>query len=174
MIVVPLILLAFIVLIIAVGLHLGPHSSVGAGIASIAFAAVTILSIATGASSISSISIIIYIAIFVIALGTTALGIKGILSKPKGAIDIIHLNLWGKTGLATTDLNPTGTVSVQGESWSAIAMGEAIEKGSKIFVVEADQIHLKVALDPLELAPFADESRLDPTQNNKGNNENNN
>ncbi|WP_201733567.1 NfeD family protein [Acidithrix sp. C25] len=171
MIVVPLILLAFIVLIIAVGLHLGPHSSVGAGIASIVFAAVTILSIAT---STSSISIIIYIAIFVIALGTTALGIKGILSKPKGAIDIIHMNLWGKTGLATTDLNPTGTVSVQGESWSAIAMGEAIEKGSKIFVVEADQIHLKVALDPLELAPFVDESRLDPTQNNKGNNENNN
>jgi len=51
----------------------------------------------------------------------------------------------GATGVATSDLDPQGTVQVKSELWSAVADGgEAIRKGERVTVVAAEGVRLKV------------------------------
>lgn len=54
-----------------------------------------------------------------------------------------HL-LIGKTGEARTDLNPTGTIYVASELWTAEARGGNIPSGSQVEIVGADGIKLWV------------------------------
>jgi membrane protein implicated in regulation of membrane protease activity len=147
MVIVSLVLLALTLLVIAAGLHLGPHSSVGAGVSSFVVAGVAVSVLASRTSSITTLTLLIYGLIFLISLGTIALGLKGVLSKPKTSPPQRYKSLLGRTGVASTDLAPSGTVTVDGESWSADALEGVISKGDNIFVVEANQIHLKVAID---------------------------
>lgn len=48
------------------------------------------------------------------------------------------------TGVARTDLAPTGTVLVQGELWSAEAAGGTVAAGRRVRVVQIEGLHLKV------------------------------
>jgi membrane-bound serine protease (ClpP class) len=52
--------------------------------------------------------------------------------KPSSGVEL----LLGEIGVAKTDLNPSGIVLVRSEDWSAEAVGEPIEKGAKVKVVE--------------------------------------
>lgn len=55
----------------------------------------------------------------------------------------------GATGVATTDLNPDGTVLVKSEGWSATAQDGPIHKGERVKVVAVDGLRMQVArLDP--------------------------
>jgi membrane-bound serine protease (ClpP class) len=52
--------------------------------------------------------------------------------------------LIGRTGVAKTDLAPTGTVDVDAETWSAVAE-EPIRRGEPIRVVRVEGVRLRVA-----------------------------
>ena len=55
-------------------------------------------------------------------------------------------NLVGSIGTATTELNPTGSVRVAGEQWSAVSdTGEPVSSGERVMIVEVDGLILKVA-----------------------------
>jgi membrane-bound serine protease (ClpP class) len=67
----------------------------------------------------------------------------------------------GAHGVATTDLRPGGAVRIQGEEWSAMAQGEAIQRGEPVEVVTRAGLHLlvrragRLAINP----PPADSAR---------------
>jgi len=51
----------------------------------------------------------------------------------------------GATGVATSDLDPGGTVQVKSELWSAVAEGGAIiRKGERVRVVAVEGVRLSV------------------------------
>ncbi len=55
-------------------------------------------------------------------------------------------NLIGTIGTATTDLNPSGSVRVAGEQWSAVSdSGASVSSGERVMIVEIDGLTLKVA-----------------------------
>jgi membrane-bound serine protease (ClpP class) len=53
--------------------------------------------------------------------------------------------LIGATGIATSDLNPKGTVHVRGEEWTASTLDDIIEKGQAIQVIGIDGLRLQVS-----------------------------
>jgi membrane-bound serine protease (ClpP class) len=52
--------------------------------------------------------------------------------------------LIGATGIARSDLDPTGTVHVRGEMWTAIAQGKAIREGESVRVLAVEGLRLRV------------------------------
>ena len=51
----------------------------------------------------------------------------------------------GMTGIAASNLAPSGMVHVNGEDWSAVSdTGETIEKGARILVIDVEGLTLKV------------------------------
>ena len=56
--------------------------------------------------------------------------------------------LVGEVGLATSVLNPRGTVYVRGEEWSAEAVGGSIPEGARVRVVEVHGLQLRVVAEP--------------------------
>jgi membrane-bound serine protease (ClpP class) len=77
-------------------------------------------------------------AFFVFALSA------GIRAQRARVISGIHA-LVGATGIATSDLDPQGTVQVKSELWSAVAdEDETIRKGEQVTVVAAEGVKLKV------------------------------
>ena len=54
-------------------------------------------------------------------------------------------SLIGMTGVAASQLAPSGMVHVNGEDWSAVSdTGETIEKGAEVVVLDAEGLTLKV------------------------------
>jgi membrane-bound serine protease (ClpP class) len=53
--------------------------------------------------------------------------------------------LVGRTGTATSDLRPEGTVSLDQESWSAVAADGGISRGERVRVLAVDGVRLRVA-----------------------------
>lgn len=77
-------------------------------------------------------------AFFVFALSA------GIRAQRARVVSGIHA-LVGATGVATSDLDPQGTVQVKSELWSAVAdEDETIRKGEQVTVVAAEGVKLKV------------------------------
>jgi len=77
-------------------------------------------------------------AFFVFALSA------GIRAQRARVVSGIHA-LVGATGVATSDLDPQGTVQVKSELWSAVAEGgETIEKGEQVRVVAVTGVRLRV------------------------------
>ncbi len=52
--------------------------------------------------------------------------------------------LWGASGIATTDLNPFGTVLVKSEHWSATTDQPPIHKGERVRVTAVEGLKLRV------------------------------
>ena len=49
------------------------------------------------------------------------------------------------TGVASSELAPSGMVHVNGEDWSAVSdTGETIEQGDRVVVIDVDGLTLKV------------------------------
>ena len=60
----------------------------------------------------------------------------------------------GQVGTVRADLDPTGTVQVANELWSAESdSGESIESGERVMVTEVEGLTLKVFRDPLSANP---------------------
>jgi membrane-bound serine protease (ClpP class) len=54
-------------------------------------------------------------------------------------------NLVGSIGTATTELNPSGSILVAGEQWSAVSdSGEIVSVGERVMIIEVDGLILKV------------------------------
>ncbi len=76
-------------------------------------------------------------AFFVFLLGAAIRGRKyPVLSGTEALI--------GASGIATSDLNPNGTVHVRGEAWTASAQGDIIQKGQAVQVVGIEGLRLRV------------------------------
>ena len=60
----------------------------------------------------------------------------------------------GQVGMVRADLNPTGTVQVANELWTAESdSGEPIQSGERVMVTEVEGLVLKVFRDPLSSNP---------------------
>ncbi len=60
----------------------------------------------------------------------------------------------GQVGTVRADLDPTGTVQVANELWTAESdSGESIESGERVMVTEVEGLTLKVFRDPLSSNP---------------------
>ncbi|MDA8196132.1 MAG: NfeD family protein [Actinomycetota bacterium] len=147
--------IALTVIVLLIGFHFGPHSTIASGLLSATLAVIAIVLLATqknGTVKIHSLLLIASGLISFASIASIALGSRGLKQAAKGFSmggDRNLSKLIGKTGTATSAIDPLGTVSVAGESWSAESVSGPIPKGSQIYVQEADQIHLKVDFDPL-------------------------
>jgi membrane-bound serine protease (ClpP class) len=80
----------------------------------------------------------VWVGFFVLALSAT---LRAHRAKLSSGVD----TLLGAVGIAKTDLSPTGIVLVQSEDWSAEAVGEAIQKGDRVKILEiVEGLRLKV------------------------------
>ncbi|MCL4459287.1 MAG: nodulation protein NfeD [Chloroflexi bacterium] len=76
-------------------------------------------------------------AFFIFALGA---GLRAQRVRPTSGVE----SLVGMTGIAISDLDPTGIVQVQSEEWSATTSGEMIKAGERVQVVAVDGLRLRV------------------------------
>ena len=145
-----LFLLLVVFAVLVVGLHGGPHTSIAAGLAGFV-AAGTFFLIPTmfGLNSPSLAAELIIAAVLVSTVVTVVFGLRSIRSRSAIMQTSSGQNLWTSKGIALSDLNPEGSVRIAGEIWSAEALDEPIQAGTEVFVVEVDQLHLKVQADPL-------------------------
>ena len=84
---------------------------------------------------------LIMVAFLTYEIITFRLGIRALAKKPlvwPGAII-------GRSGKATSDLNPHGYVQVEGELWQAYSDDTNINKGDDIVVLEMKKLTLRVA-----------------------------
>ena len=88
-----------------------------------------------------------------LVLGNVALLIKFALSaKNAPRYSSPHEHVIGSMGVASTDLNPQGTVQVGGEPWSAAsATGESIRAGEQVIVLDMEGLTVRVERAPDEL-----------------------
>jgi len=61
------------------------------------------------------------------------------LAAPPGQVALV-----GSSGVATSDLDPSGTVRVRQEEWTAVSIGGRIERGAEVRVVEVKGLKLVV------------------------------
>lgn len=73
-------------------------------------------------------------------------------------------NLIGSVGTATTDLNPTGSVLVAGEQWSAMSeTGASVSSGERVMIVDVEGLILKVTRESAFGDSLGDSSGDSPT-----------
>ena len=151
MVIAVLFLLLVVFAVLVVGLHGGPHTSIAAGVAGFTAAAVFLLfpSIA-GSNSLNLVGELIVGSVLVLTIVTVLFGLRSLRSRSAIMQTSSAQNLWTSTGVALSDLNPEGSVRIAGETWSAEALDEPIQAGTQVFVVEVDQLHLRVQADPLD------------------------
>lgn len=65
---------------------------------------------------------------------------RGALAPATGAEAMV-----GRTGIATSDLDPAGTVSVGSETWSALSKAGPISRGQEVRVLGVEGVRLRVA-----------------------------
>ncbi len=78
---------------------------------------------------------------FIFVLG---LAVKAMMKKPRTG----HQGLVGEHGIAVTDLDREGKVSVHGEYWDAQS-DQFISKGSRVRVIRVDGLSVQVTKDPV-------------------------
>ena len=145
-----LFLLVIVVAALAVGLHAGPHTSLISGVGGFVVAGVFLIflllgttgSISVAAGALTAVALLVTMATAVVGIKSlrTARGVSG--ASPSAS-------LWSQTGVTLSDLSPSGTVQIGGETWSAEANSESIPAGTEVFVVGVEGLHLKVEADPL-------------------------
>jgi membrane-bound serine protease (ClpP class) len=83
--------------------------------------------------------------------------IAGLVRTRRMAVRSGKEELVGAKGLASTALEPSGTVRVRGELWNALAEDAPLESGAEIIVTDVDGLRLTVKRDPasIKLLPAA-------------------
>ncbi len=144
-----LVLLAVVLALLAVGLHLGVHSTIAAGAVGLVSSGVFLVySLSQNRMNISAITAVVLLASLLLAVASIVMGTRSFIQLRRNSESKMPLEIWNQTGVALSDLAPSGTVQIAGETWSAESVGDAIAKGSTIFVVEVDKLHIRVAEDP--------------------------
>jgi len=146
---------------IAASLHFGPHGTLVAGLVGLVAAVVSGLAVETlgiGGATVLGWGLL---ALTVVGSGGAIWagrqGLRAAAALPPASEPT---RLWGEDGTALSDLAPTGTVRVRGETWSAEALSEPIPAGSRIHVAEVDGLRLRVWADTTDLP--GSPSRVEP------------
>jgi membrane-bound serine protease (ClpP class) len=139
-------ILVVVLIGVAVGVHSGPHGLVLAGLlgvaASIAFVA-GVFALVPGGSR-STVAWALLAATAALSVGALLAGALALPALRRRQPAIGASRLWGADGVALTDLTPTGTVRVRGETWTAESMCGRLPAGAAIEVVEVEGLRLRV------------------------------
>lgn len=144
---VALILLVMVAVLVAGGLHTGPHGLAGSGVVGI-LASVGLL-VALGVAFTRDVTVAAWALaggtalVSVGALGAGALSLGGARRHGAGSSP----SLWGADGTAVSELSPLGTVRVRGETWSAESLSGTVAKGASVHVAEVEGLRLRVWSD---------------------------
>lgn len=146
------ILLAMVVIGLLAGFHVGPHAHVGAAIAGVIAAAWLLVMLALGDTRPL---LYVLLAADVSVTGLAGIGAWRVIRDP-GALAETNKpssqSVAGKLGVATSDLDPEGIVTVRGEQWSAVSLNGRIPAGREVQVINADGVRLEVwGEEPSEL-----------------------
>jgi membrane-bound ClpP family serine protease len=150
------VLLGLVVLASLLGIHIGPHGHVLAGVFGAVAAGWLVWMVVDGRSL--PVLWALLSADIVVSAGVGSLAYRGL--KMRGAaLPTRHLaGIEGAEGVAVGDLGPRGIVRVQGENWSAVCVNGMVQAGAPVQVIGARGVQLEVwgehAL-PVLLAPLA-------------------
>jgi membrane-bound serine protease (ClpP class) len=137
-----LLLIGFALLLFLLDLFLPSHGILTAGgVASFIFGAILLTERQAPYLQIS-LQLIIAVALLTAAFFLFAVGAG--LRAQRRVIRTGREGLIGATGVARTEINPEGTVFLQGELWSAMTDGEPIPNGARVQVVGVEGLRLKV------------------------------
>ncbi len=137
-----LLLIGFALLLFLLDLFLPSHGILTAGgIASFIFGAILLTERQAPYLQIS-LQLIIAVALLTAAFFLFAVGAG--LRAQRRVIRTGREGLIGATGVARTEINPEGTVFLQGELWSAMSDGEPIPNGARVQVVGVEGLRLRV------------------------------
>lgn len=137
-----LLLIGFALLLFLLDLFLPSHGILTAGgVASFIFGAILLTERQAPYLQIS-LQLIIAVALLTAAFFLFAVGAG--LRAQRRVIRTGREGLMGATGVARTEINPEGTVFLQGELWSAISDGEPIPNGARVQVVGVEGLRLRV------------------------------
>lgn len=136
------ILLGLAVLAAVAGLHLGYHAHLAATVLG-AVAAVCLVIIAAGGGHPAWLwGVLAGDVAFTALVGVW--GWRGV-AAGRAALPERHLLTGsGATGVAVSDLDPDGIVTVNGERWSAVAVNAPVHKGCAVQVVGRGGVKLQV------------------------------
>lgn len=126
------------------GFHTGPHAHVGAALVGIV-AAGWLAFMAVNSRS-EPTAWVLFCADLVVAGGIGIVGWTGLVHK--GALGPRPGRLEGAEGVAVSELSPDGIVRVNGEQWSAVSANGTVAAGSRVQVIEAGSVRLKVWGEP--------------------------
>lgn len=149
MVVASIILLAALVVAAALSIHFGPHGLVASG----ASGGVLAIALAVDAFFLANLavpvlSLGILLAVLLISLAFLYFGVKGLKGSKRLMASSLSTRLLQSQGIATTDLNPIGTVKILGETWSAESLSGPVKAGVEVYVSEIDGLRLKVWANP--------------------------
>jgi membrane-bound serine protease (ClpP class) len=85
----------------------------------------------------------VVIALVLVFVGFFGFALRYVIKTHRGKVTTGSEGLIGLTGRVVKDIDPSGMIIVAGEHWIAEAEGK-IEKGSKVRVLKADNMVLKV------------------------------
>jgi membrane-bound serine protease (ClpP class) len=157
-ILVPLVVLVVVAVAIGAGVHTGPHGLVAAGVLGILASIGLIVGVIELApTSRPAVTWVLLGGTAVVSAGALAAGALALPALRRRRPAIGSNRLWGANGVAVTDLTPSGTVRVRGETWTAESMCGRLPAGTAIEVMEVEGLHLRVwsdgAGDPFSLDP---------------------
>jgi len=136
------VLLGLVVLFSLLGFHMGPHAHVAAGLVGIVAAAWLVLMVVEGRSNPLLWTLVSADAVVSVGVGLLA---WRAFSSPIVDVPAQHVvSLESAEGVAVSDLNPSGTVRVHGEDWSATSVNGAVRSGSTVQVLRVSGVHLEV------------------------------
>ena len=146
---VALVVLVVVALIIAVGVHTGPHGLVAAGAlgvaASVGFVVGIIALAPTGTRTF--VAWFLLAATGLISAGAVVAGALSLPALRRHHSAVGAARLFGADGVAVTELTPEGTVRVRGETWTAESVSGRVPVGAPIHVMEVDGLRLRVWSD---------------------------
>lgn len=148
MIVVAVILLAVVILLVAAGLHTGPHGFTASGIIAVAGSvAVAVALVVLARGVVVDLTWALVLGAVAVSAGAFAAGVKSIAGmRGRPALSDTR-SLLGADAVAVTSLVPSGTVRVRGETWSAVSLSGTVPQGSQVHVAGVEGLRLEVWSD---------------------------
>lgn len=150
MIILSLLVLALVAVSLLVGVHVGPHGSITGGALSLVIS-VALFIYVVGQSRLASdalawtvLAITFAASLAVLIWGGFSLRSYRRIAKPTRKLS----RLFDREAIAITTIDPTGTVKVAGETWTAISESGPIAKGQKVFVTQVEGLKLWVIPEP--------------------------
>jgi membrane-bound ClpP family serine protease len=147
MVITVLVVFVAVAALIAVGVHVGPHGSIVTASVGMVAGIVLTLMLSHSHSSLATILWSLVVLLFIGVIAVLLAGVRGLKStqyNPQESVPGL-LALLDSAGVATSRLDPVGTVQIAGKGWSARVDGDdPIEVGTTVFVTRVDGLKLHV------------------------------